>query len=146
MIRSLFMAGAIALAATTVVAQQNPIETRQNIMKRQDDDLKVLNAMVKGQAPFDAGKVSAIHTGFADGAAKLRDLFPDDSQTGNKTRASPKIWENRSDFDAKLADFTKAIADAKAQSATADGAKTGFENVVKACDNCHQTYRLRRQS
>lgn len=146
MIRSLCVTIAIALGATAVVAQQNPIEARQNIMKRQDEDLKALNAMAKDQAPYDAAKASAAYAGFAEGGAKLRDLFPNDSQTGNNTRASPKIWEDRADFDAKLAEFNKAVADAKAQPATVEGFKAGFGEVTKACDNCHRTYRLRRQT
>ncbi|MEA2974690.1 MAG: hypothetical protein QOF19_210 [Alphaproteobacteria bacterium] len=145
MVRMVLAIVAIACSATAVLAQQNPIEVRQNLMKRNNDNAKVVTAITKGEAPFDAAKVNAAYTDWADTAKKLPDLFPDDSKTGNKTRASPKIWENRADFNAKIADFAKVVADSKAQATTEAGLKASFPAVIKSCDNCHDTYRTARQ-
>ena len=55
-------------------------------------------------------------TTFATRADKMQELFPDSSKTGGDTAALPAIWENKADFDAKLAKFS---ADAKAARAEA---------------------------
>jgi cytochrome c556 len=144
MIRTLLAAAAIAVGTTAVFAQQNVIEIRQNLMKRNNDDAKVVSAMAKGETPFDATRVSAAYAEWADTAKKLPDLFPDDSKTGNKTRSSPKIWEDRAGFNAKIADFAKVVADSGAQAKTAEGLKASFPNVTKSCDGCHETYRTPR--
>ena len=136
---------AVALSATVVLAQQNPIIARQEIMKKSNDDLKTLSAMAKGEAPFDAAKTSAMYAEMEDSYKKVQGLFPDNSKTGEKTRASPKIWENRADFDTKMAAFIKVAGEAKAKAANETAFKEIHPAVVKACDNCHADYRMRRQ-
>ena len=56
----------------------------------------------------------------------------------------PAIWENKADFEAKLAKFG---ADAKAAEAAVkdlDSFKAQFAEVQKNCGGCHETYRKRR--
>lgn len=145
MIRILSALAAVALGATTVLAQQNPILARQEIMKKSDDDLRLLSKMSRGEVPFDAAKASSAYAGMEESYKKAQSLFPDDSKTGEKTRASPKIWENRADFDAKMAAFIKTAADAKAKATNEAGFKEIHPAVIKGCDNCHADYRMRRQ-
>ncbi len=60
-----------------------------------------------------------------------------------KTRASPKIWQDKADFDAKAAAFGKAVADTRDKAkSSADGLKMAITVVGKACDDCHKDYRL----
>jgi cytochrome c556 len=136
---------AVAWSATIALAQQNPILARQEIMKKSNDDLKMLSAIAKGEAPYDSAKATAAYTSMEDSYKKVQGLFPDDSKTGEKTRASPKIWENRADFDTKMAAFIKVAGEAKAKASSEAGFKEIHPAVVKACDNCHEVYRLRRQ-
>jgi cytochrome c556 len=136
---------ALALSATVTMAQENPIEVRQNLMKRNNDNAKTVSAMAKGEAPFDAAKVNAAYTDWSDTAKKLPDLFPDNSKTGNKTRAKPEIWTKAADFKMRIADFAKVVADTKTEASTAAGVKTAFPKVIKACDNCHEAFRAPRQ-
>jgi len=136
---------AVTLSATMVMAQQNPILARQEIMKKSNDDLKMLTALSKGEAPFDAAKVTAAYALMEDSYKKVQGLFPDSSKTGEKTRASPKIWEDRADFDTKMAAFIKVAGDAKAKATSEAGFKEIHLAVIKGCDNCHEGYRLRRQ-
>ncbi len=145
MIRTLSVVAAIMLGATAVVAQQNPILARQEIMKKSDDDLRLLSKMSRGEEPFDAAKVSSAYAGMEDSYKRAQSLFPDNSKTGEKTRASPKIWENRADFDAKMAAFIKIAADAKAKATNEASFKEIHPAVIKGCDNCHADYRMRRQ-
>lgn len=141
MMRILGALAAIALGATVVMAQNlAPIKERKGIMKKISDEAKVLGRMVKGEAPFDDAKVDVILSGWETGAKKYVTLFPDDSKTGEKTRAKAAIWENKADFEAKAADFLKAIAAAKAAN-SADAFKAAYPAVGKACDGCHENYR-----
>lgn len=141
--RLVLVIAAVALGAGAVAAQNaNVIKARQAIMKSNIGSARALTAMVKGQAPFDAAKVDAAFAEWADAAKKLPDAFPDDSKTGEKTRASPKIWENRADFNAHVAAFAKTVADNKDKAKTLDGLKVALPAVGKACANCHDTYRL----
>lgn len=142
MIRILCALSAVALGATMVLAQNlAPIKERQNAMKKISSDNKVLGAMAKGETPFDAAKARAILTGWEEASKKLPDLFPDDSKTGEKTRAKAEIWQNKADFNAKIADFAKAVSDAKAKATSADGFKAAYPAIGKSCDGCHEKYR-----
>jgi cytochrome c556 len=145
MVRLMLAAAIVALGAIPVLAQENPIETRQNLMKRNNDDAKAVSAIAKGEAPFDAAKVEKASADWADAAKKLPDLFPDTSKTGNKTRAKPEIWTKRPDFIVRVNDLAKAAADFKTAAKDAAGVKVAFENVIKTCDNCHQNFRAPRQ-
>ena len=144
MIRLVLAAAVVALGATAVLAQSNVIETRQNLMKRNNDNAKIVSAMAKGEAAFDAAKVATAYSDWQDTAKKLPDMFPDNSKTGNKTRAKPEIWTNRPDFLAKVNDFAKAVAETKAEASTAAGVKTAFPKIIKTCDNCHEAFRAPR--
>ena len=137
---------AVALCATTVLAQSDPIKERMHLMKENNDNAKVVVQMVKGQRPYDAKVVTAAFAQWHETAEKLPSLFPPDSKTGGKTRAAPKIWENKKDFDAKAAAFGKAVADnrAKAESSL-DGLKVALNAVGKTCSNCHDDYRLEKK-
>jgi cytochrome c556 len=135
---------AVTLSATMVLAQQNPILARQEIMKKSDEDLRILSRMMRDEVPYDAAKVSAAYKSMEDGYKKVQGLFPDNSKTGEKTRASPKIWENRADFDAKMAAFIKVAGEAKGKATTAAAFKEVHPAVIKGCDNCHADYRMRR--
>jgi cytochrome c556 len=145
MLRSVIAIVAIACSATAVLAQETPIEVRQKLMKRNNEHAKTVSAMAKGEAAFDAAKVNAAYTDWTDTAKKLPDLFPDNSKTGNKTRAKPEIWTNAADFKVKIADFAKVVADTKTEASTAAGVKTAFSKLIKACDGCHDTFRASRQ-
>jgi cytochrome c556 len=125
-----------------VVAQVDVIETRQGLMKENDKGGKLLSQMARGRVPFDAAKVDAAMAQFAETASKLPDLFPDNSKAGD-TKASSKVWQTRADFDAKIADFTKVVAENRPNVNTLDGVKAALPTIAKACDNCHDTYRLK---
>ena len=57
-------------------------------MKGNNDNAKIVVGMIRGQAPFDAAKVDAAFAQWAETAQKLPGLFPDNSKTGEKTRAA----------------------------------------------------------
>lgn len=125
------------------MAQSDPIAARKALMKENNNNARAAVQMMRGQKPFDAAAVEAAFAQWADTAQKLPGLFPDNSKTGQETKATPKIWQNKKDFDEKAAAFGKAVADNRAKAtASLDGLKAAIPVVGKACDNCHEDYRL----
>jgi cytochrome c556 len=136
----------VAIGTGAVIAQSDPIAARQALMKGNNDNAIIAVKMMRGQEPFDAAKVDAAFAQWADTAQKLPGLFPDNSKTGQETRALPKIWETKSDFDAKAAAFGKAVAENRDKAkASLDGLKAAIPVVGKGCDNCHEDYRLAKR-
>ncbi len=136
----------LALGATAVVAQQDPIAARKALMKGNNDNARNVTGMIRGNAAFDAAIVNAAFDQWAETAKKLPGLFPDSSKTGGETRAMPKIWDNKKDFDDKATAFGKAAADNRAKAVESlDGLKAAIAVVGKTCDNCHEDYRAPRQ-
>jgi cytochrome c556 len=102
--------------------------------------------MMRGQAPFDAAKVDAAFAQWTDTAQKLPSLFPDNSKSGQKTRAAPKIWTSKTDFDEKAAAFGKVVADNRDKAkGSLDGLRAAVPAIGNACDACHKDYRLAKQ-
>jgi cytochrome c556 len=145
MIRTALGMGAVMLGVLVAAAQSDPIAQRKGLMKKNNEHARELRAMTRGEQPFDAAKVNAAFTQWADTAKVLPTLFPDSSKTGGDTRALPKIWETKADFDAKDAAFAKAVADSQSKVKDLDALKVAFPEVSKACDNCHESYRRPQQ-
>ncbi|MPZ57900.1 MAG: cytochrome c [Rhizobiales bacterium] len=144
MIRPLVAVIALAVGATVVIAQQNPIEARKNLMKGNSAQARIGAAMAKGEAPFDLAKAKQVFQVYQETAAKFGDLFPANSKSGGETSAAPKVWEDMAGFKAQLAKFG---ADAKAAEAAVkdlDSFKAQFGDVAKNCGGCHRDYRVRR--
>jgi len=141
MIRHLLAMAAIACALTTVMAQSDPLSQRKELMKGNGEQLGALNKMAKGEQPFDGAKVDAAFAKFGEAAQKAPSLFPEPPKAGEDTRSLPKIWETKSDFEAKFADFGKVVGDNKDKAKTLDELKLAVSAIGKACGNCHEPYR-----
>ena len=144
MFRTVLAVAVIALGATAVVAQQDPIAARKALMKTNGDQARVGGAITRGEAPFDAGKVQAIFTAYADSADKVSSMFPENSKTGGDTAADPRIWANKADFDAKMKKFGDDAKAAQAASKDLDSFKAAYGNVMRNCGGCHETYRIKK--
>ena len=142
MTRIVLTVAALAIGMTAVAAQRlDVIAERKALMKQDGDRAKILSAMVRGDAPFDAAKAKAVFAGFVEVAEKSQSLFPDDSKTGGDTTARSTIWENKADFNARLARFG---ADSKAAEASVQdlaSLKAAIGVVGKNCSECHELYR-----
>ena len=130
----------IALGMTAVVAQSDPIAARKALMKENGNQSRIAREMIEGKQPFDLAKAKAVLANFAATAEKGKNLWPDNSKSGD-TASLPAVWENKTDFDAKLA---KLSSDAKAQDPGVkdlDSFKAAMAEVGKDCGGCHNTYR-----
>jgi cytochrome c556 len=140
-IRTILVLTTVAIGVGAVVAQTDPIAVRKDLMKQNNKHAKALNAMVKGESPYDASAVNAAFSQWTETANQFGKLFPDNSKEGGKTRAKAAIWEKRKDFDTKMAAFAKAVAAGKAKASSFDGLKAVMPAINDACNNCHELYR-----
>jgi cytochrome c556 len=143
MLRSLSIVLLAAVCATAAYAQSAAISQRKESMKAFAGAAKVPDGMLQGETPFDLTKVQASLKVVEEHGAKLKELWPDDSQTGGKTRALPAVWTKKSEF---LGRFDRLASDAKAAAtAIKDEAsfKTEWPKVTEDCAACHRDFRGR---
>ena len=143
MIRTVLAVAVLAFGATALVAQSDPIAARRALMKANGDQSKIATDMLEAKRPFNLDEAKKVFATFAEAGEKAPALFPDTSKTGGDTAALPAIWENKADFEAKLAKFareSKAAADATKDF---DSFKVQVTEVRKNCGGCHQPYRKR---
>ena len=134
--------GAVSLVATYAFAQ-DPIQTRQAAMKSVGGAAKQAGEMLKGEKPYDAEVALAALTKMNEVATVFADYFPEGSETGGDTTASPKIWEDMAGFQAAVAKFEADTAAAVAAApADLDAFKTAFGAVGANCGTCHKAYRV----
>jgi cytochrome c556 len=150
MFRTALAAAAIAIGVTAVAAQSDPIQQRNGLMKSMwRDGFSGLVKMGRGQEPFDHAKVEAGLAKMSEIAAQLPPLWPPTSKPpanpNTKYSSSPKIWENKPDFEAKLAKLTRTISDSKGKATNLDALKGVNSAINQACDSCHESYQVRNQ-
>ena len=133
--------GVLIVSGLGVLAQSSdPITQRQNLMKNNQEQMRALTGMTRGQAPFNAATAQAAFQRLEQNAAQIPALFPAGSHQG-KTATLPVIWERKADFDAHA---TKLAQDAKAaQAGITDQAslQSAIQRVGQSCGGCHETYR-----
>jgi cytochrome c556 len=130
-------------AITNAAAQDASIKARQEVMKNNGEALKQVSRMIKGETPLDPEAAAASMKSIADSVDNFLTLFPEGSTSGSD--ASPEIWRNLADFNAKGV-TTKQAAE-KATSATMASDETfraAFTELSQACKACHEKYRVER--
>jgi cytochrome c556 len=147
MMRTVVVVGALLLGIGAVAAQQNALKEAQDLMKANGKNLGgVLTPMVKGEKPYDQAAVTAALNQFEDTAKRLPNAFPA-SAKGMKLEGdyqpSPKIWEDKAGFDAKIASFAKVVSEAKGKIKDLETLKATVPGIGKECGGCHETYRLK---
>jgi cytochrome c556 len=142
LIRILIVAVALVIGVQAVGAQNlDVIKERKQTMKQAGGAAGSAGKMLKGEAPFDLAAAQTALKTLVDVAAKMPNLFPEDSKTGGETRALPAIWDNKADLNARYAklgqDATDALAAIKDQASFA----VAMPPIFKNCGGCHEKYR-----
>jgi len=144
-IRTVIVVCAVA-AGISVATAQEAVKARKDVMGAiAKPYYGVLARMNRGQTPFDAAAANAALATIAAESQKVGAAFAPNVQPEKKSDydASPKIWQTKSDFDAKLAAFVKAAEDNKGAARDIDSFKVAFQNLSKTCDACHESYRVK---
>ena len=144
--RVLIVGGALLLGMGAVWAQQDSVKEVQVLMKGNGKNAGAVSAMVKGEKPYDQATVDSALAQFEDTAKKLPNLFPA-SAKGVKLdgdySTSPKVWEDKAGFDARIASFAKVAGEAKGKIKDLDSLKANMPAIGKECGGCHETYRVK---
>ena len=147
MIRTALVVGALLLSAGAVVAQQDVAVTQQNLMKTQGKSMYGLfGKILKGETAYDQAAVDAALKDLAANVAKIPATFatnPKQDVVNANFASSPKIWQNKADFDAKVPPVTKAIEDVNGKIKDPATLKVAFDAIQEKCTGCHDTYRVK---
>jgi len=144
MIKRILAAAVLCLVgATAVVSAENQHENREAAMKKIGGAVGGLVAIAKGEKDYDADVVKTSLTTIKETITVFPTYFPPGSENDDKA-ASPKIWENKADFEAHAAKLA-GDADALLAQLPADKAAVGtaMGTLGQDCAACHQTYRLK---
>ena len=150
MLRTMFAIVTIAVGVSAVVAQQDVIKQRKDLMKENGNQAKIGAAMAKGEKPFDLEAARKMFAQFEETATKVAPLWPENSidqpTADDPYSASPKIWENMDDFKARLVKFGTDSKAAGESIKDLDSFKAAFTNIGKNhCTGCHEKYRLKKE-
>ena len=148
MMRTVVVVGTLLLGVGAVLAQQDAVKLAQDTMKANGKNMGgVLGPMFKGEKPYDQAAVDAALTQLDDTAKKLPTLFPasvKDAKWEGDFSPSPKLWEDKAGYDAKVASFAKVVSEAKAKIKDLDSLKANFPGIGKECGGCHETFRVKK--
>ena len=134
----------IAVGVTAVVAQSDPIAARKALMKANNDNARNLVRITRGKSRTTRPRSMRRSPNGPRPRRSSGPCSPTIRKTG-ETRATPKVWETRSDFNTKIAEFAKAVADNRDKAKNVDEVKVALAAVGKTCDGCHEQYRARQR-
>lgn len=144
------LAGAAMLAVTGIVfAQPDVVAQRKELMRENGvPGYRTFPRMVRAQDPYDQAKVDQSFVQLIENAKKLPALYTPGTEgatrPGSDYFASPKIWQNKADFDARFAKYSEELLVAKAKSTNLEGLKEALTIVRRNCDSCHDLYMVRK--
>lgn len=141
-ISGLAIAGLVA-SATAVMAAGDPAAERQTLMKNVGAATKAGAGMVKGEVEFNAVAAQLVLRTMNSAALGFGHMFPDGSQTGAETEASPKIWEDRAGFDTAVNKFAADTANSDGVT-DLDSFKAAFGTATENCGACHKAWRVKK--
>ncbi len=133
-------AGVFFLATSLVIAS-DVVEVRTAAMDTIRFGASKAVPMIKGERPFDPELAEAVLRMTYTGALAFQGKFPEGSVHKG---ANPAIWEDKSDFEAKVVDFikdAKAGVDAKPQ--TVEAFNAVYDELLADCASCHKLYRIK---
>ncbi|UWU90553.1 cytochrome c [Bradyrhizobium sp. CB1015] len=145
--RTMIVAGVLVLGAGAVMAQQEIAVQQDNLMRAiAKNQYGVLQKMSKGDIPFDKKAadqaIAAIEADVAK-IAKTFEINPKQDVVDATYGSSPKIWQNKADFDSKIPPVQKAIADVKGKITNVASLKAAYTAINDRCNDCHETYRVK---
>jgi cytochrome c556 len=139
--------GILLLGAGAVLADQKIAVEQDNLMRTQGKSMYgVMGKMVKGDIPYDQQAVDEAIANLEQTVAKIATVFKPNPKENVKDAtygASPKIWQNKKDFDSKIPPVANALAEVKGKIKDLDGLKVAFKTINDRCGDCHETYRVK---
>jgi len=145
--KAIVATGALLLGAGAVMADQKLAVEQDNLMRAQGKSVYVtISKMGKGDLPYDQKAIDDALAQLEASVPTIPKLFeqnPKEDVVNATYGSSPKIWQNKADFDSKVPPVIKAVADLKGKIKDQASAKAAFSTLNDACNGCHETYRLK---
>jgi len=145
--RTMIVATTLLLGAGAVMAQQQVAVQQDNLMRSQAKSLySVILKMTKGDIPYNQKTVDEAIANLEADVAKISKTFevnPKQDVVNATYGASPKVWQNKADFDSKIPPVQKTIADVKGKITDVASLKAAYTRINDSCNDCHETYRLK---
>jgi cytochrome c556 len=146
--RIVVVIAAVVLGATAVVAQQEKAAQEQQALMKSlaKSQYGVLSRIARGQSPYDQAAVDGALTAMEEGVGKIAVTFTENPKMNLPDAtygASPKVWENKADFDSKIPAVLAALKESKGKITDAASAKVAFDNINGKCNACHDTYQVK---
>ncbi|MBH5401127.1 cytochrome c [Bradyrhizobium sp. CNPSo 4010] len=145
--RTMIVAGVLVLGAGAVMAQQEIAIQQDNLMRAiAKNQYGVLQKMSKGDIPFDKKAADEAIANIEADVAKIAKTFevnPKQDVVNATYGSSPKVWQNKADFDSKIQPVQKAIADVKGKITNVASLKAAYTAINDRCNDCHETYRVK---
>jgi len=145
--RTLIVAGTLLLGAGAVMAQQEIAVQQDNLMRSQAKSMYgVILKMTKGDIPYNQKAVDQALADLEQSVAKIAKTFetnPKQDVVNANYGSSPKVWQQKADFDSKIPPVQKAIAEVKGKIHDIASLKAAYTSMNDRCNDCHETYRLK---
>ena len=145
--RILIVAGTLVLGAGAVMAQQDLAVQQDNLMRSiAKNQYGIILKMTKGEIPYDQKQVDQAIASIETDVGKIAKTFetnPKQDVVNATYGASPKVWQNKADFDSKIPPVQKAIAEVKGKITDVASLKAAYTAVNDRCTDCHETYRVK---
>src|ERR1700760_3963718 len=145
--RAAIAVGAFLFGAGAVMADQKLAVEQDNLMRAQGKSVYVtMLKMAKGDLPYDQKAVDDALAQLEASVPTIPKVFennPKEDVVDATYGSSPKIWQNKADFDSKVPPVIEAVASLKGKIKDQVSVKMGFDTLNEKCKACHDTYRLR---
>lgn len=145
--RTLIVASTLLLGGGAVMAQQEIAVQQDNLMRSQAKSMYgVILKMTKGEIPYNQKAVDEALADLEQSVAKIGKTFevnPKQDVVNANYGSSPKVWQQKADFDSKIPPVQKAIAEVKGKITDMASLKAAYTSINDRCNDCHETYRLK---
>jgi cytochrome c556 len=145
--RTIVAMGVLLGGAGAVMADQKLAVEQDNLMRSQGKAMYVvIGKMIKGEIPYDQKAVDNAIADLEASVPKIPKMFetnPKEDVVNASYGSSPKVWQNKADFDSKVPPVQKAIADVKGKVKDLGQLKAAYTSINDRCTDCHETYRLK---
>jgi cytochrome c556 len=138
---------ALGLAVTSLGAQSDPVRERAALMKEQGRAVYgTLNRMARGQEPFDQARIDQAFATLSRTTSQLPALYASAKGQSSDSDyfANSKVWDNKSDFDVRLARLKSVVQEQQAKAQNLDGLKAAAGSINDVCNGCHEAYRSKK--
>lgn len=146
--RMMLAAAVLGLGLSVAFGQADVVKERAMLMYEQGDAFYgILNSMARGRMAYDQAKAEKAMAVLVESSAKLQSLYPPNSKGQSPDAdyfANAKTWENKADFDERLAKMKAEVAANASKVKSLEGLKDAAAAIGQTCSGCHELYRAKK--